>query len=65
MSVKETLVAAKPTPKASGAAVAGALSVLMVAVLERAFEIAITPVEASAMTTIFAFAGAWLARRSA
>jgi hypothetical protein len=63
MSIKETLVAAKPVPKASGATLAGAVSILLVAVLDRAFNVTVTPVEASAITTVFAFIGAWLAPR--
>jgi hypothetical protein len=63
MSIKETLVAAKPVPKASGATLAGAVSILLVAVLDRAFNVSLTPVEASAITTVFAFIGAWLAPR--
>ena len=63
MTVKETLVAAKPVPKAAGAGIAGALTILLVAVLDRAFGVTLTPVEASAITTVFAFIGAWLAPR--
>jgi hypothetical protein len=63
MGVKDTLVAAKPVPKATGATVAGALSILLVAVLDRAFNVSVTPIEASALTTLFAFVGAWLAPR--
>jgi uncharacterized protein (DUF697 family) len=63
MSIKETLVAAKPVPKAGAATLAGAVSILLVAVLDRAFNVSLTPVEASAITTVFAFIGAWLAPR--
>ena len=52
-----------PTPKASAATLAGAVSILLVAVLDRAFGVSLTPVEASAITTVFAFIGAWLAPR--
>ena len=61
MTVKEALVDARPVPKATGAALGGALVVLLSAVLDRVWGIVLTPVEASAITTVVAFIGAWLA----
>jgi hypothetical protein len=53
----------KPTPKATAVTAGGALTILLVGVLDRAWGIVLTPVEASAITTVFAFIGAWLAPR--
>ena len=53
-----------PTPKATSALVAGALTTIFVIEVKRRFAVEIDASEAAAITTIFSFLGAYFAPRS-
>jgi hypothetical protein len=60
MSVKETLVAAKPVPKVTASAVAGAITLVLVAVLGQ-FDVDVSAEVATAVTVLLMALAGWFA----